>query len=222
MQTYCFKDWECLCFTLSLSVICSLRWRSHKMCWAKQKTCASANSRLYSQARMEYFRVESRLHNMLVSGEIKSDFDWMYRTKGKVNCQEVESLKHSIKVLSLIKWKGPKSSKLNSKFWKHLVYEMPTKRKEMLSGAMFWTLQNKDSLESSSLYPLLPWPIPRPLWCHLKLISQISTIQIRCKWGIVAEVINRRCQPPPCQYLPWKATTLTVTCLWHYSMDSYP
>ncbi|KAI4544883.1 hypothetical protein MG293_005149 [Ovis ammon polii] len=79
------------------------------------------------------FELESRLHNMLVSGEIKVILIECTELKGKVNCQEVESLKRSIKVLSLIKWKGPKSSKLNSKFWKHLVYEMPTKRKEMLS-----------------------------------------------------------------------------------------
>ena len=70
---------------------------------------------------------------MLVSGEIKVILIECTELKGKVNCQEVESLKRSIKVLSLIKWKGPKSSKLNSKFWKHLVYEMPTKKKEMLS-----------------------------------------------------------------------------------------
>lgn len=70
---------------------------------------------------------------MLVSGEIKVILIECTELKGKVNCQEVESLKRSIKFLSLIKWKGPKSSKLNSKFWKHLIYEMPTKKKEMLS-----------------------------------------------------------------------------------------
>ncbi|MEJ1275076.1 interleukin 1 receptor accessory protein-like 2 [Cricetulus griseus] len=79
------------------------------------------------------FELESRLHNMLVSGEIKVILIECTELKGKVNCQEVESLKHNIKLLSLIKWKGPKSSKLNSKFWKHLVYEMPIKKKEMLS-----------------------------------------------------------------------------------------
>uniref|UniRef100_A0A2K6ENE0 X-linked interleukin-1 receptor accessory protein-like 2 n=1 Tax=Propithecus coquereli TaxID=379532 RepID=A0A2K6ENE0_PROCO len=79
------------------------------------------------------FELESRLHNMLVSGEIKVILIECTELKGKVNCQEVESLKRSIKLLSLIKWKGPKSSKLNSKFWKHLVYEMPIKKKEMLS-----------------------------------------------------------------------------------------
>ncbi|KAB0353171.1 hypothetical protein FD755_024114, partial [Muntiacus reevesi] len=79
------------------------------------------------------FELESRLHNMLVSGEIKVILIECTELKGKVNCQEVESLKRSIKFLSLIKWKGPKSSKLNSKFWKHLIYEMPTKKKEILS-----------------------------------------------------------------------------------------
>ncbi|KAM6151311.1 X-linked interleukin-1 receptor accessory protein-like 2 [Rhynchocyon petersi] len=79
------------------------------------------------------FELESRLHNLLVSGEIKVILIECTELKGKMNCQEVESLKRSIKLLSLIKWKGPKSSKLNSKFWKHLVYEMPIKKKEMLS-----------------------------------------------------------------------------------------
>lgn len=39
----------------------------------------------------------------------------------------------SLQVLSVIKWKGPKSTKLTSKFWKQMVYEMPVKQKEMLS-----------------------------------------------------------------------------------------
>ncbi|XP_038604568.1 X-linked interleukin-1 receptor accessory protein-like 2 [Tachyglossus aculeatus] len=79
------------------------------------------------------FELENRLHNMLVSGGIKVIFIECTELKGKVNYHEVESLKHSIKLLSLVKWKGPKSSKLNSKFWKHLVYEMPAKKKEVLS-----------------------------------------------------------------------------------------
>lgn len=33
----------------------------------------------------------------------------------------------------MVKWKGPKSSKLNSKFWKRLVFEMPGKKKEVVS-----------------------------------------------------------------------------------------
>lgn len=39
----------------------------------------------------------------------------------------------SLQVLSVIKWKGPKSNKLTSKFWKQMVYEMPARQKEMLS-----------------------------------------------------------------------------------------
>ncbi|CAG5993093.1 unnamed protein product [Menidia menidia] len=50
-----------------------------------------------------------------------------------INYQEVEALKHTIKVLSIIKWKGPKSNELSSKFWKQVVYEMPAKRRETLS-----------------------------------------------------------------------------------------
>lgn len=70
---------------------------------------------------------------MLVSGEIKVILIECAELKENVNFQEVESLKRSIKLLSLIKWKGPKSSKLNSKFWKHLVYEMPNKKRKVLS-----------------------------------------------------------------------------------------
>ncbi|NXM93424.1 IRPL2 protein, partial [Sylvia borin] len=79
------------------------------------------------------FEMENRLHNMLVSGEIKVILIECTELKGKVNYHEVESLKHTIKLLSVIKWKGPKSSKLNSKFWKRLVFEMPGKKKEVVS-----------------------------------------------------------------------------------------
>ncbi|KAM9226933.1 X-linked interleukin-1 receptor accessory protein-like 2 [Leptosomus discolor] len=79
------------------------------------------------------FEMENRLHNMLVSGEIKVILIECTELKGKVNCHEVESLKHTIKLLSVVKWKGPKSSKLNSKFWKRLVFEMPGKKKEVVS-----------------------------------------------------------------------------------------
>uniref|UniRef100_A0A2K6MD29 Interleukin 1 receptor accessory protein like 2 n=1 Tax=Rhinopithecus bieti TaxID=61621 RepID=A0A2K6MD29_RHIBE len=99
------------------------------------------------------FELESRLHNMLVSGEIKVILIECTGLKGKVNCQEVESLKRSIKLLSLIKWKGPKSSKLNSKFWKHLVYEMPIKKKEMLSQCHVL-----DSAEQGLFGELQPMP----------------------------------------------------------------
>ncbi|XP_065585796.1 X-linked interleukin-1 receptor accessory protein-like 2 [Cyrtonyx montezumae] len=79
------------------------------------------------------FEMENRLHNMLVSGEIKVILIECTELKGKVNYHEVESLKHAIKLLSVVKWKGPKSSKLNSKFWKRLVFEMPGKKKEVVS-----------------------------------------------------------------------------------------
>ncbi|NXV19444.1 IRPL2 protein, partial [Cepphus grylle] len=79
------------------------------------------------------FEMENRLHNMLVSGEIKVILIECTELKGKANYHEVESLKHTIKLLSVVKWKGPKSSKLNSKFWKRLVFEMPGKKKEVVS-----------------------------------------------------------------------------------------
>lgn len=90
---------------------------------------------------------------MLVSGEIKVILIECTELKGRVNCQEVESLKHSIKFLSLIKWKGPKSSKLNSKFWKHLLYEMPIKKKEVLSRCHIM-----DSAEQGLFGELQPIP----------------------------------------------------------------
>ncbi|XP_032052140.1 X-linked interleukin-1 receptor accessory protein-like 2 [Aythya fuligula] len=79
------------------------------------------------------FEMENRLHNMLVSGEIKVILIECTELKGKVHYHEVESLKHTIKLLSVVKWKGPRSSKLNSKFWKRLVFEMPGKKKEVVS-----------------------------------------------------------------------------------------
>nr|XP_033803099.1 X-linked interleukin-1 receptor accessory protein-like 2 isoform X1 [Geotrypetes seraphini] len=79
------------------------------------------------------FEMENRLHNMLVGGEIKVVLIECAELRGKVNYHEVESLKRAIKLISVIKWRGPESSRLNSKFWKHLVYEMPGKKKEVLS-----------------------------------------------------------------------------------------
>lgn len=44
-----------------------------------------------------------------------------------------KQLQFSLQVLSVIKWKGPTSNKLTSKFWKQMVYEMPAKQIEMPS-----------------------------------------------------------------------------------------
>ncbi|XP_051532192.1 interleukin-1 receptor accessory protein-like 1-B [Myxocyprinus asiaticus] len=76
------------------------------------------------------FELETRLRNMLVTGEIKVILIECAELRGIMNYQEVEALKHTIKLLTVIKWPGPKSSKLNSKFWKQLQYEMPFKRPE--------------------------------------------------------------------------------------------
>ncbi|CAM4731210.1 unnamed protein product [Leuciscus chuanchicus] len=76
------------------------------------------------------FELETRLRNMLVTGEIKVILIECAELRGIMNYQEVEALKHTIKLLTVIKWSGPKSSKLNSKFWKQLQYEMPFKRPE--------------------------------------------------------------------------------------------
>ncbi|XP_038867823.1 X-linked interleukin-1 receptor accessory protein-like 2 [Salvelinus namaycush] len=79
------------------------------------------------------FQLETRLHSMLVTGEIKVIMIECANLKSVINYQEVEALKHTIKVLSIIKWRGPKSNELKSMFWKQVIYEMPVKRKEMLS-----------------------------------------------------------------------------------------
>uniref|UniRef100_A0A3P9N498 Interleukin 1 receptor accessory protein-like 2 n=1 Tax=Poecilia reticulata TaxID=8081 RepID=A0A3P9N498_POERE len=79
------------------------------------------------------FQIETRLHSMLVTGEIKVIMIECANLKNVMNYQEVDALKHTIKVLSVIKWRGPKSNELSSKFWKQVVYEMPAKRRETLS-----------------------------------------------------------------------------------------
>ncbi|KAL0963468.1 hypothetical protein UPYG_G00306790 [Umbra pygmaea] len=80
------------------------------------------------------FELETRLRNMLATGEIKVILIECAELRGIMNYQEVEALKHTIKMLTVIKWRGPKSNKLSSKFWKQLQYEMPFRRTEpMLS-----------------------------------------------------------------------------------------
>ncbi|XP_013869326.1 interleukin-1 receptor accessory protein-like 1 isoform X2 [Austrofundulus limnaeus] len=79
------------------------------------------------------FELETRLRNMLVTGEIKVILIECAELRGIMNYQEVEALKHTIKMLTVIKWRGPSSNKLSSKFWKQLLYEMPFKRMEPLS-----------------------------------------------------------------------------------------
>ncbi|XP_066505128.1 X-linked interleukin-1 receptor accessory protein-like 2 isoform X2 [Hoplias malabaricus] len=79
------------------------------------------------------FQLETRLHGMLVTGEIKVIMIECADLRNVINYQEVEALKHTIKALAVVKWRGPKSNQLNSKFWKKVVYEMPAKKKETLS-----------------------------------------------------------------------------------------
>ncbi|XP_042196666.1 X-linked interleukin-1 receptor accessory protein-like 2 [Callorhinchus milii] len=76
------------------------------------------------------FQLENRLHHMLVTGEIKVILIECTGLQGIMNYHEVEALKDTIKLLSVIKWYGPKCNKLNSKFWKQVQYEMPIKKKE--------------------------------------------------------------------------------------------
>nr|XP_033805951.1 interleukin-1 receptor accessory protein-like 1 [Geotrypetes seraphini] len=79
------------------------------------------------------FELESRLRNMLVTGEIKVILIECSELRGIMNYQEVQTLKHTIKFLTVIKWQGPKCNKINSKFWKRLQYEMPFRRIEPIS-----------------------------------------------------------------------------------------
>ncbi|NP_001136056.1 X-linked interleukin-1 receptor accessory protein-like 2 isoform X1 [Danio rerio] len=79
------------------------------------------------------FQFEPRLHSMLVTGEIKVIMIECPDLRSVINYQEVEDLKHTIRVLTLIKWQGPKSNQLKSKFWKQVRYEMPAKKKETMS-----------------------------------------------------------------------------------------
>ncbi|CAG05776.1 unnamed protein product [Tetraodon nigroviridis] len=76
------------------------------------------------------FELETRLRNMLATGEIKVILIECAELRGIMNYQEVEALKHTIKTLTVIKWRGAKSNKLSSKFWKQLQYEMPFRRTE--------------------------------------------------------------------------------------------
>uniref|UniRef100_A0A8C5A5T2 Interleukin-1 receptor accessory protein-like 1 n=1 Tax=Gadus morhua TaxID=8049 RepID=A0A8C5A5T2_GADMO len=77
------------------------------------------------------FELETRLRNMLASGEIKVILIECAELRGIMNYQEVEALKHSIKTLTVIKWRGADASNpLASKFWKQLRFEMPYRRAE--------------------------------------------------------------------------------------------
>ncbi|XP_069752281.1 X-linked interleukin-1 receptor accessory protein-like 2 [Narcine bancroftii] len=78
-------------------------------------------------------QLENRLHNMLVAGEIKVILIECPNVQGIMNYHEIEALKDNIKLLSVIKWYGPKCNKLNSKFWKKVQYEMPIKKKEPIA-----------------------------------------------------------------------------------------
>ncbi|XP_056444411.1 interleukin-1 receptor accessory protein-like 1-B [Gadus chalcogrammus] len=77
------------------------------------------------------FELETRLRNMLASGEIKVILIECAELRGIMNYQEVEALKHSIKTLTVIKWRGADASNpLASKFWKQLRFEMPYRHAE--------------------------------------------------------------------------------------------
>ncbi|KAJ8348828.1 hypothetical protein SKAU_G00274170 [Synaphobranchus kaupii] len=78
------------------------------------------------------FQLEPRLHSMLATGEIKVIMIECSDLRRVINYQEVEALKHTIKLLSIVKWRGPKDNELTSKFWKRILCEMPIRMKESL------------------------------------------------------------------------------------------
>ena len=92
------------------------------------------------------FELETRLRNMLATGEIKVILIECAELRGIMNYQEVEALKHTIKTLTVIKWRGAKSNRLSSKFWKQLQYEMPFRRTEPM-------LTNEPALDVSEQGP---------------------------------------------------------------------
>lgn len=122
---------------LSLSVslsVCSAYIEDVARCVDQSKRLIIVMTPSYVVRRgWSIFELETRLRNMLVTGEIKVILIECAELRGIMNYQEVEALKHTIKMLTVIKWRGPSSNKLNSKFWKQLLYEMPFKRMEPLS-----------------------------------------------------------------------------------------
>ena len=133
--------------------------------------------------------------------------------KNVINYQEVEALKHTIKVqrggrrgchqtpagkkissplffffilqvLSIIKWRGPKSNELSSKFWKQVVYEMPAKRRETLSRRQVFTAFNK-RLKSTQI-PCFIFHVLCTQWGQnsgaLRLTAKQSPVRLGSLW----------------------------------------
>ncbi|XP_069554322.1 interleukin-1 receptor accessory protein-like 1 isoform X2 [Brachyistius frenatus] len=94
------------------------------------------------------FELETRLRNMLATGEIKVILIECAELRGIMNYQEAEALKHTIKTLTVVKWRGPSSNQLSSKFWKQLLYEMPFKRTEPPPG-----MSREQALDASEQGP---------------------------------------------------------------------
>lgn len=98
------------------------------------------------------FELETRLRSMLASGEIKVILIECAELRDNINYQEVEALKHTIKLLTVIRWPGPDGSKLGSKFWKRLRYEMPFKRRErVVSHELSHELSHEQALDAGDL-----------------------------------------------------------------------
>ncbi|KAJ3584162.1 hypothetical protein NHX12_014658 [Muraenolepis orangiensis] len=94
------------------------------------------------------FELETRLRHMLASGEIKVILIECAELRGIMNYPEVEALKHSIKTLTVIKWRGAAASNHpTSRFWKQLRFEMPFRRTEADAGGVGRVAPHEQALD---------------------------------------------------------------------------
>ncbi|KAG5851804.1 hypothetical protein ANANG_G00055670 [Anguilla anguilla] len=129
-----------------------------------------------------------------------------------INYQEVEALKHTIKLLSVVKWRGPKSNQLDSKFWKQVLYEMPAKRKESLSRrqvldsgeqGLFGDLQAVSTIAMTTTSASLA-----PAHAHAEIPDFNQT---NPQMRHLCRSYEYEMPRPPCRWARWGAATCTAT-----------
>lgn len=104
----------------------------------------------------------------------------------------------SLQVLSIIKWRGPKSNELSSKFWKQVVYEMPAKRRETLSRRQVYRFP----------YILLPFKIMYTLALLFLTAPQTFILFTKSTRSNLTFLLN------PCTLMPPPSTHVTY-CIAH-------